>query len=129
MLDTISLRDRDSVIHKDHKGNLYSIGDLETTHLINIARRRVNEFALAIGIDPVPIKNPMNVETNFKPNKTGMLFLLSFISEIDSRLVQETVSNGYITVFSRVKEKTQQILNKTDEFGMFTIDTSVRLNL
>ena len=45
-------------VWRDHKGADYRLSEMETSHLVNIVRLIVNEWAIRHEIEPVPIRNP-----------------------------------------------------------------------
>lgn len=53
--------DGELYIWTDHTGQRWRLSEMETSHLIFINRLVVNQWALALGLRPVPIKNPVAI--------------------------------------------------------------------
>ena len=107
------------VVWRDHKGTDYRLSEMETSHLVNIVRLIVNEWAIRHGIEPVPIRNPLarlNLE-DYRLEEYAEHTRM-FCQEILYRLTKENLSPGYSRVWESVVEKVLEVLNHEHRLGL-----------
>lgn len=101
------------IVWGDHKGILYKLHEMETSHLVNILRLIVNEWAKRCEIAPVPIRNPQAV-LNLKAYRLEQFSGAAkmFCAELIRRLSNgDDLSPGYQVVWDRVVSKILELLN------------------
>ena len=106
-------------VWRDHKGTDYRLSEMETSHLVNIVRLIVNEWAIRHGIEPVPIRNPLarlNLE-DYRLEEYAEHTRM-FCQEILYRLTKESLSPGYSRVWESVVEKVLEVLNHEHGLGL-----------
>jgi hypothetical protein len=108
----INQLDQQAYIWSDYQGRKWQLAKMETSHLINILRLIVNEWAKRHGIDPVPIRNPLAVLNlqNYKLEQYAGHTRV-FCEEVLRRLKTERLSTGYQVVWNRVIAKIFECLD------------------
>lgn len=74
------------LVWRDHKGTDYRLSEMETSHLVNIVRLIVNEWAIRHEIEPVPIRNPrLRSETEDAPRHTHLQVRAVWVDNLSRR--------------------------------------------
>lgn len=98
-------------IWRDHRGNVWQLSKMETTHLINILRLVVNRWVLRYGLAPVPIKNPQAILDPARTDEDLAPVIEQMARAILYRLAEgEQLPPGYAVVWSRVVAKIRECL-------------------
>lgn len=107
------------VIWTDHTGTAWRLSRMETSHLIFINRLVVNQWALALGLRPVPIKNPVAI---LDPERTPEQVIdvarrARVMAEEVMRRVNEgeRLDGGVGVVWERVVNKYQECLRRAGQ--------------
>lgn len=107
------------VIWTDNTGQRWQLSEMETSHLIFINRLVINQWALALGLRPVPIKNPVAI---LDPDRTPeqvidvALRARRMAEEVLRRLDEgEQLDGGVRVVWDRVVNKIQECLRKSGQ--------------
>lgn len=107
------------IIWVDHTGQEWRLSEMETSHLIFINRLVVNQWALALGLRPVPIKNPVAI---LDPSRTPEQMLevarcaRVMAEEVLRRLNDgEDLDGGVLVVWDRVVNKIQECLRRSGQ--------------
>lgn len=106
-------------IWQDHKGNHWRLSDMESTHLVNILRLVVNRWAAALGVRPVPIRNPVAI-LNLDLDPEGLAKVARCAGVMAEALLDrleagEQLPGGYAVVWERVVNKIQECLRRSGQ--------------
>ncbi len=107
------------IIWTDHTGRAWRLSQMKTSHLIFINRLVVNQWALALGLRPVPIKNSIAI---LDPNRTPEQVIevarrARVMAEDVLRRLEagERLDGGVTVVWERVVNKYQECLRKSGQ--------------
>jgi hypothetical protein len=92
-----------------YDGRHLSLNEIPSEHVINIARRIVNEAVKGTEIQPIPIKNPLaNINFAQAPVYEWVLFCKVLVSELETRdtEVSATYHHIYCEVCDRIDKLT-----------------------
>ena len=99
------------IVWKSSDSREWKVHEMSISHMINISRQIINQFANKLKITPIPIQTQV-ATINFHAItwRSGTNYLQMFVREIANRLERgEELTSGYATIWKQMAELSDKI--------------------